>query len=56
MYTRYATGEEELYDERADPLELTNLVSRQPPTLSALRARAQVLCRQGNIYPPDWPF
>jgi N-acetylglucosamine-6-sulfatase len=56
MYTRYATGEEELYDERADPLELANLVSRRPPTLSALRARAQVLCRQGNVYPPDWPF
>jgi arylsulfatase A-like enzyme len=56
MYTRYATGEEELYDERADPLELTNLVSRRPPALSALRARAQVLCRQGNVYPPDWPF
>ena len=56
MYVKYATGEEELYDERSDPLELTNLVSRRPPTLSALRARAQVLCRQGNVYPPDWPF
>jgi len=56
MYTRYATGEEELYDELADPLELTNLVPDGPPSLATLRARAQVLCRQGTIYPPDWPF
>jgi len=56
MYAKYSTGEEELYDESADPLELTNLASSRPQMLSTLRARARVLCRQGNIYPPDWPF
>jgi len=56
MYAKYSTGEEELYDERVDPLELTNLASSRPWMLSVLRARARVLCTQGKIYPPDWPF
>jgi arylsulfatase A-like enzyme len=56
MYVKYSTGEEELYDERSDPLELTNLVSEDLPVLSAARTRAGTLCRQGTIYPPDWPF
>ena len=56
MYVKYATGEEELYEsERADPLELINLVSRRPPTLLALRA-GRGCCAAGNVYPPDWPF
>ena len=56
MYVRYTTGEEELYDESSDPLELTNIASSAPAELSAMRAEAAALCRQGTIYPPDWPF
>jgi len=56
LYVRYATGEEELYDEVLDPLELDNLASSVPPELAAMRARAQALCTSGQIYPPDWPF
>ena len=56
MYVRYATGEEELYDERVDPLELTNIVETDPPALASLRTRAETLCTQGPVYPSDWPF
>jgi len=46
LYVQYATGEEELYDERADPYELANLAS-DPAYASVLadrRARDHVLC------------
>jgi len=46
LYVQYATGEEELYDERADPYELANLASN-PAYASVLadrRARDHVLC------------
>jgi len=56
LYVRYATGEEELYDEQADPLELTNLVLEDPPDVEALRSEAEQLCSGGAVYPPDWPF
>jgi arylsulfatase A-like enzyme len=56
MYVRYSTGQEELYDERSDPLELTNIASTRPPELATLRTRAAALCTQGTSYPPDWPF
>ena len=56
LYVRYATGEEELYDESLDPLELDNLAPAAPPELAVMRARAQALCTSGQIYPPDWPF
>jgi arylsulfatase A-like enzyme len=56
MYARYSTGEEELYDESLDPLELDNMAAAAPPELAAMRARAQTLCTSGQIYPPDWPF
>ena len=58
LYVRYTTGEEELYDEIADPFELSNLVDDPDAAsqLAAMRGRAQELCTQGSIYPPDWPF
>jgi arylsulfatase A-like enzyme len=56
LYVKYSTGKEELYDERSDPLELTNIASTDPPELASLRTRAAALCTQGTRYPPDWPF
>ena len=58
LYVRYTTGEEELYDEIADPFELSNLVDEPDAAsqLAAMRGLAQELCTQGSIYPPDWPF
>jgi N-acetylglucosamine-6-sulfatase len=62
MYVRYSTGEEELYDEVADPGEVTNLAADgsgvDPSVLAAARARASSLCARsgGRIYPPDWPY
>jgi arylsulfatase A-like enzyme len=46
-YILHQTGEEELYDLRRDPHELTNRVEARPlvPLLRALRARLAVLCR-----------
>jgi arylsulfatase A-like enzyme len=55
MYTAYATGEEELYDLKADPFELSNR-ARDPAlasTLRSLRARDRVLCRPT---PPGFSF
>lgn len=46
-YVRYATGEEELYDLRADPFELENVVL-QPSVgsvIAGLRERLRELCR-----------
>jgi N-acetylglucosamine-6-sulfatase len=58
MYVRYTTGEEELYDEIADPFELVNRVgdAGAAAQLAAMRAQAQTMCTQGQLYPPDWPF
>ena len=46
MYVEYQTGEQELYDLKMDPYELTNLASdpTQASTLSALHARMVQLC------------
>jgi arylsulfatase A-like enzyme len=47
LYVAYATGEEELYDLRADPFELVN--RRDDPAMAAVlesrRARVRQLCR-----------
>jgi N-acetylglucosamine-6-sulfatase len=58
MYVRYASGEEELYDEIADPFELLNRAGDPDAAaqLAAMQAQAQTACTQGRIYPPDWPF
>jgi arylsulfatase A-like enzyme len=56
MYGRYGTGQEVLYNERRDPLELTNLAVDPSPILRRMRARASILCTQGEIFPPGWPF
>jgi hypothetical protein len=53
MYVRYAIGEEELYDELADPFEMTNVVAEQPLIAAELRARAQRLC---NPPPPGFTW
>jgi N-acetylglucosamine-6-sulfatase len=57
-YVRYATGEEELYDEIDDPFEMVNEVTNRDlaPELSALRSQAQTMCTRGEYVPPDWPF
>ena len=46
MYVSYATGEEELYDLRADPYELENLASdpAHGRVLEDRRARLHQLC------------
>jgi len=46
VYVRYATGEEELYDLRADPNELTNVVSapQYAAILDVLRDQTHQLC------------
>jgi arylsulfatase A-like enzyme len=46
MFTRYATGEEELYDLRTDPLEMRNVatVPAYAPALIQLQARTRALC------------
>jgi arylsulfatase A-like enzyme len=53
LYVRYATGEEEVYDEVRDPFELDNLADTID--LAPFRARASTLCTGGAHYPPDWP-
>ncbi len=44
LYVRYETGEEELYDEVADPYEMENVVAEQPLIAAEFRARAQRRC------------
>ena len=57
MYVRYATGEEELYDEIHDPAEVYNLASTDPVRLDSARSQAEALCRDpDSVYPDDWPF
>jgi arylsulfatase A-like enzyme len=55
-YGKYGTGEEILYNERRDPLELRNHAVEPSRTLRRIRARARILCTEGAIYPPGWPF
>ena len=48
VYVYYATGEEELYDLRTDPYELSNIVETQPgnggPELQSMRRLLSDLC------------
>jgi len=53
MYVRYVTGEEELYDEVADPFEMVNVIAEQPLIAAELRARAQLHC---NPVPPGFSW
>lgn len=52
-YVRYATGEEELYDLRADPFQLVSVDEGSPRTLRRLRQKAKARCQP---VPPlfDW--
>ena len=54
-YTKYATGEEELYDLNADPYQLSNAVTdpSYATVLAQLRTRAPQIC---NPPPPDMTF
>jgi N-acetylglucosamine-6-sulfatase len=58
MYVKYITGEEELYNEQADPFELTYLASApgRAGKLAEMRQLAQDLCTGGAWYPSPWPF
>ena len=53
-YVAYGTGEEELYDLKRDPYELSNIAGspRAAPTLLRLRERARTLC---DPLPPGFP-
>jgi hypothetical protein len=46
LYIKYQTGEEQLYDEQADPYELHNLVNDPAYTsqLQSMRTRMKQLC------------
>jgi arylsulfatase A-like enzyme len=58
MYVKYGSGEEELYNETADPYELTNLAADpgSAAQLAAMQHRAQTLCTGGRFYPNEWPY
>ena len=51
MFVQYNTGEQELYDMRTDPYQLTNLASSRPDLVGQLLARTKQLC---SPTPPDW--
>ena len=55
MFVHYATGEEELYDERLDPDELTNVVGDPHywRVADTLRERARSHC---DPTPPDFSW
>jgi arylsulfatase A-like enzyme len=50
-YVTYRGGQEELYDLRHDPYELTNIVHERPLVREELRARTFAAC---DPLPPDW--
>jgi arylsulfatase A-like enzyme len=54
MFTRYQTGEKELYNLRHDPFELHNVVSTRPLVAARLGRRTKSLC---SPKPPGyaWP-
>ena len=54
LFVRYATGEEEFYQLRADPYELNNAVHKRAAltTVERMRARAKQLC---SPLPPGMP-
>ena len=52
MYARYQTGEEELYNLKADPYELMNSAAGSP-LLPQLRVKNESLC---DPPPPGYTF
>ncbi len=54
-FTRYATGEEELYSRAVDPFELTN-VATTPENAARLREMRQEARRFCNPEPPDFSW
>ncbi len=54
MFTRYQTGERELYALGRDPYELQNVVKRRPWVAARMRAETKRLC---SPLPPGytWP-
>ena len=44
MFAHYSTGEEELYDLKADPSELRNIASERPRPTNRLRALTRKMC------------
>jgi arylsulfatase A-like enzyme len=53
MYTRYVDGEEELYDERNDPLESINVAATEPAKLQKMKDLARQLC---SPVPPGYSW
>ena len=44
LFSRYSTGERELYDLAVDPLELSNVIAEEPALASELSAELDELC------------